>query len=309
MKKLLLIVPAMYLIGCVATPPSSPLTDVFTNKWDGSLPKLDDPQLQSLQDDLQVEFKQYMANPNTYFSRPNEVNTWPCTLSPSQLNKLTGTVDSDNDPVMKRRLVNDSRSNGGLKIKITYSNQQTIPVKASCKNGLLDGPVEFWQEVTMHNDSPMTKIADYLTTQEIQNHLIKRIWFNAQKGNSIGPIVVSTKALDSTITYSDPTLNAQAKLRPKPTSSVSFSKSSGEEPSSSVSISHVVVNGDTTVNVTTERLFGDHRREETTYWNNQMLYRKLYKNDKLHGVTTLTGQPNECWEEGEKVLTASCVMN
>lgn len=286
-----------------------------------TLPRLDDPQLQGFLDTLKAEYEQYLSSGNPHLVRPSEAKPWPCKLTPAQLNKLAGTVNSDDDPAKKREFVNSARAYHTEPIRVVYTNQIFYPVQATCKAGKLEGPVDFWVEYDMTTIAPSTFSAT--------NHLLSHIRFTAKNGNPIGLVLNNNELLKRDTTYNNPATAEMMSKQPKHnTLSVSFNASWVNEPPVSpepaVGLSHVDLdsNGKVKLTVNAVRPFGGNRHEVTRYGffgdSTHKDSSTLYKDGKQHGPqisypgmmgTFPTPGSQTCWEEGEKIMADPCTVD
>lgn len=285
-----------------------------------NLPRLDDPQLQGFLNTIKTEYEQYLSNGNQHFVRPSEAKPWPCKLTTEQLNKIAGTVNSDDDPVKKREFINSARSSHTEPIKVVFANQNFYPVQATCKAGKLEGPVDFWVEYDMTNIGPALSLA---------YHNLSHVRFTAKNGNPIGLVLKDNDMLKQVTTYNDPATAEMMSKQPKHnTLSVSFSASWVNEPLVSpeptVTLSHVDLdsNGKVKLYVNTVRPFGGNRHEVTKYGffgdSTHKDSTTLYKDGKQHGPqisysgmmgTYPVPGSQTCWEDGEKIMANPCQVD
>ncbi|HJW24732.1 MAG TPA: hypothetical protein VJ576_07520 [Rhodocyclaceae bacterium] len=279
------------------------------------LPTLDDPQLQEFLNILNTEYDQYLANPAEYFAKPATPSKWPCEVNPKFLNLIADTTNSDDIPEMKKFYLNEARSTGADPVSLVFSNQTFYPIKASCKNGKLDGPVEFAVEYDM-------SIAT--AKMDMRSHRLKRVRAVLKENAPVGPIISAISTLSSNTIYSDPaTAEMMAKQKKSDIVSAGFVAHVPSIPikshSNRVALSHVVVNGKLTRTAQTTRVADDGRVEENNYGTfgstDHRDFTNRYKDGKRHGEFvrypgTSGSYPipasKECWENGEKVLTTSC---
>lgn len=286
-----------------------------------ALPRLDDSQLQGFLDTLKTEYEQYLSSGSPHLVRPSEAKAWPCKLTMEQLNKIAGTVNSDDDPAMKRRLINSARSDRREPISMVYANQSFYPVQATCVAGKLEGPVDFWVEYDSTIIAP--------PTSSVVSHLLSHIRFTAINGNPIGLVLRVNQLLKSDTTYNNPATAEMMSKKPKQNPlSVAFSAVWVSEPpvwpEPSVNLSHVDTyrDGKAKLFVSTTRPFGGNRHEDTMYGffgdSTHKDSTTLYKDGKNHGPQIrypgMMGTfpvPGEqtCWEDGEKIMANPCTVD
>lgn len=286
-----------------------------------NLPKLDDAQLQGLLNTLRTEYEQYLSSGNPHLVRPSEAKPWPCKLTVEQLNKLAGTVNSDDDPVTKRQLINTARESHSEPMRTEYSKQTFYPVQATCKSGKLEGPVDFWVEYDEATMAPPR----FTTT----SHYVSHVRFTAKNGSPEGLVLKDQERLKQDTTYNDPaTAEMMSKLPKHNTLSVAFVATWVSETAVSqqpmVTLAHVDLdsNGNVMLTTRTVRPFGTNRHEETSYGffgdSTHKDSTSSYKDGKKHGLEIIyAGRMGKlpikgrqtCWKEGEQIMADPCTVD
>lgn len=100
-----------------------------------ALPELKDAAQAALLKEANAEYQTYAAAGDSYFKSDAAKGDWPCKIDAVQLNALAGTTDYKS-------------SAGGKEFGHAYSDVVIHPISAACKNGKLDGKVEFVYEAT-----------------------------------------------------------------------------------------------------------------------------------------------------------------
>lgn len=281
-------------------------------------PTLEDSQSHGFLEASKTEYEKYLASPDAYFAHPSEAKPWPCDLTPAQLSALAETVNSDDDPVLKRELLIDARSSGGEPPSITFSKQVFYPLQATCKANKLEGLVDFWVEFDR------AIISKGFTAND---HMLKRMRFTAKAGEAVGTMAEAGKTISSNVVWNDPeTAEIMAGAKNPVKTSVWFAQRQVLLPRQSrppmVVISHISVNGAITLTVREVRNLGDKRVQVVGYGQFGALSRRdyvqMYKDGKLHGAQISYGgmmgrfpipPSQDCYEDGQKILTADCKVD
>lgn len=277
-----------------------------------ALPALQEPQLQPLMAAISAEFQQYSANPVALVA-PQASQPWPCAVSPADLDAFSGTVDSDNDPVMKAEFVNDARASGIPPSKLTYLNKVVTPVRGQCEAGKLSGPIEYWIEYDQLISSSM---------MTMKYHNLVRVRANARDGKPEGVVLIRGTTLSQRTDYADRETAEMMAKQPQPKVSTNFFiafAAPGTAQKAQVGTSRVVVDGNVSVITHTRFSRPDGQVIEDGYGTfggaAHHDHRRLRRNGKLHGPQqTFAGKMGDfpipasttCWQEGEKVLTNNC---
>lgn len=281
-------------------------------------PRLEDPQLQAYLTTLQGNYQQYLANRNTYFTPPTESKAWPCTVSLAVLAAISGTVNSDDNPLQKRFLLIEARSKNSEPVRHIFANRTFYPVSAECKNGKLHGPLEFWVEFDQ------TVAAD-----ELSSHfrILKRVRTTVVQNKLNGPVLNEGINLRFNIRYSDPDTAAMMAAQPAMKSySVFFEATLATNPpvmqATETSLRHTEINDEPTVTLRTIRNYDAKRTEEINYGMFGPLAKPfsktLYKEGRRHGLEIIyagmmgdnpTPASTQCWDEGERILTTDCTVD
>lgn len=281
-----------------------------------TLPRLDDPQLQALLNTLSGEYEQYLASGKVHLSKPAESKPWPCDMTSAQLNQLAGIVDSDDDPIAKRKLALDARLVDAKPGKIVYKNKVFYPVQAACKDAKLRGLVEFWVEFDLAFIDPSSATYTY--------RYLRQVRFVAKNGEPSGVVLKIDDLLKQTDQSSNP---AEAATTRTPIS-VNFSAEMFDEPLSmsklTVGLNHQidVTSSKVNVYVNTIRPFNGNRHETTQYGffgdSTHKDSTTRFKDGKKHGLEVRypgkTGAfpipaSQTCWEDGQKIMTNSCTVD
>jgi hypothetical protein len=246
------------------------------------------------------------------------VQSWPCAVPAAALNRLAGTVNSDDDPATKRSFVESARTGHTTPIKDVYGNLVFYPVKVEFSAGVLQGPVDFWVEFDR------SIVASGFSTN---SHQLRHVHAVAKDNRPVGLILSSSVTLTSETTYEDPATRAMMAKQAKSTvTSISFMATWAEDPplpvAPQVAVSHVVVDGNVTLLTRTTRPLAEERVEEDSYGTfgppEHMDSRTRMRRGRLHGeqiiYSGMMGKfpvegETRCWEDGEQVLTTSCKVD
>lgn len=250
---------------------------------------------------------------------PSTGMEWPCEISTQQLNTMTELIDTDQDPIMKKKYSILAKQTGMQSFSIRYLNIKYQPVSASCDKGKLEGLVDYW--VDYQTETYAVPIYTELS------RIVAHIQFNAVNGVPQGILSKSIEVLDKTTHYTKPETAALMAKQPKRNPlSLTFSatqlKSIPSNPTDSgVSISHIDMkqNGIIVTLTSTAQPFGTDRYETEIYGNFGGPSHKdsttRYKNGVQHGAqNTYAGSMGpfpvppvtKCYENGELVMANPC---
>lgn len=148
--------------------------------------------LQGWMERLRSETSAYMANKSTAFVVPASAAPLPCDGAQAAMLKLAGLVGTQSAPDMLH-YVHDAR---------------VWPVTATCVEGQLDGPLEFWASaVEVHSD---------IKTYTLALPKLVRLQTQMSAGKPHGEVFMASRVGGSTMKYADPAVDAHAKAQNSP---------------------------------------------------------------------------------------------
>jgi hypothetical protein len=272
-------------------------------------PTPSDPKLAAAFEEAKA-FVTKAQNPN-YFEMPAAVQPWPCEVPDTQLRKLAWVLNEDEMDAKTKLAFRKSAMNAGMSSKdmqMSYRDATFAPLMAACKNGLLDGPLEFVVEYTR-------LMVSSASTMEIR--MISRQSMTIAAGERVlqAPVLNAVLAASTKITYKDPATQAMmAKLKiPQSKSlSVSYVLPQTEDDFYVTTITDAGAQGYMTM---FQRPTGPNRSEMTLYMGSTLHTLTPMKNRLPHGEqrvaeqkygTVIVPAKSTCYEDGEIILTTKC---
>ncbi len=252
-----------------------------------------------------------------YTDWPAAAQAWPCDVTELQVRRLASSLalgDGENDPLIEKAIKAGKRAAGigTNSMKTTISDVRFAPLAGGCKDGTLEGPVEFVVEFTR-----TTAMSSVTMAQRYRD----RTRAITNKGEAaIGqPQTRALLQLSSSTRYNDPATEAMMQKQPKVKSEQLIVQAS--QPLSRVvghlaQISLATTTGMAPMWMTTlSQPIGPQSVESYMYWGAQPQMVTRVKNLLQHGEQrhfpfTMNGLPIpgkvQCFEEGEEIKTTQC---
>lgn len=276
-----------------------------------------DPTLAGLYGQVKEMFP--IASAPGYMDWPAEPKPWPCDVSELQVRKLASPLargDGENDPLIEKAIKLGRRSAGaGGSSKTTISDVRFAALEGNCKEGKLEGPVEFFVEYT--------RLATGAGTDMETRYRERTRALVSQGEPAIGqPQVHAMLELSNSMHWHDPTVENMMKKAPKikterltvqvnqflsrvigHTAQIALSKSQGAEPIWNTLLSQPI---------------GPQSVESYVYLDGQLHMILRVKNLQQHGeqrhfAINFNGVtlPSfvQCFEDGEEIKTTKCDVN
>lgn len=273
-----------------------------------------DPTLAALYSQVKEMFT--TASAPGYTDWPAAAKPWPCDVTELQVRKLASSLalgDGEHDPIIEKAIKSGKRAAGvGKSSKTTISDVRFAPLSGSCKDGKLEGPVEFVVEYTSTSTS---NGIDMVSRYRDRTRVIA-----SQGEAAIGqPQSRATLQIANSMRYHDPVTEEMMKKTPKVkseqiivqaaqplsravghTAQISLAKTTGMEPMWMTILSQPT---------------GPQSVESYIYWGTQLHMITRVKNllphgEQRHFPITMNGYPVpgkvECFDEGEEIKTTQC---
>jgi hypothetical protein len=252
-----------------------------------------------------------------YMDMPTDAKPWPCAVTELQLRRWIGYMalnDADLDDKARKANAAAFRASGmsADELKSTVRDVRQAPLVASCKDGKLDGPLEFVLEYTRVLDMPVAIMETRTRT---------RITLQIAAGEQVMNAAVSVNSLQlsSKSTYKDPAVEAMMQKTKTPQVTMRMAVASlplnDEEGYSAVITETRAGSGPAEWMTVMSQPTGPKRMETRTYRGSALWTIARIKNQRMHGEqksfpTTFSGVPvpggSQCFEDGELIKTTRC---
>jgi hypothetical protein len=246
-----------------------------------------------------------------YLDMPSTVQSWPCEVPELQLRKYASALNDNEMPVKIKVAQRKSTLNAGMtsnEMKTSIRDVNFAPLVATCKDGALEGPLEFLVEYTRVIEGPAS-------VTEIRMRVRKSMTLAAGQPVMQTPSLSASLQLSFKNTQKDPAMQAMMeKIKtPDPTTrSATYSLQFSDDEEYSARIADLGANGWSTV---LQRPTGPKRSEVATYKGSGLLRVTPMKNGLAHGEQRTTEQKygtmivpakSDCFEEGEIIQSVKC---
>ena len=276
-------------------------------------PAPQDPQLATAF--MQAQALLEKSGSGAYMDMPGDPKPWPCSVTELQVRKLAYVLSDDELDEKTRKTANIAYRSGGLgsnDIKTTVREVRFAPISANCKNGKLDGPLEFVIEFTRIIDMP-TAINE--TRSRSRMHLM----MSGGEAMVDAPQGVTTRQLSNKISFKDPAMDALVQKNKPPQSTVILASYS--LPSSGDAGYSAVITETRTGLFTREwttmliRPTAPKRMENSSFRGASLWMVTHSKNGRMHGEArtypatfggVLVPGSMSCYEDGEEIKTTKC---
>jgi hypothetical protein len=272
-------------------------------------PPPSDPKLAAVFEEAKV----LMAKAQTagYWEVPANAQPWPCEVPDLQLRKYAYVLNDDEMDEKAKLASRKASLNAGMSskdMKMSYRDPIFVPLVATCKNGLLDGPLEFFAEYTRVMDST-------LATMEMRMRF--RYVMTVAAGQAVvqAPVLTTSMTVSTKNVYKDPAMQAtMAKIKVPEIKSLTATSVMPVTADDYyfASITNMGAQGWMTM---LQRPTGPKRAEMTSYKGSSLLMVMPLKNSLPHGEQRMTEQKygtvivpakSTCYEDGEIILTTQC---
>ncbi len=253
-----------------------------------------------------------------YLDMPQGAQPWPCPVTELELRRYAHVLSDDeqDDPDKKAR--NAAYSNAGMRsndIKTSIKDVRYAPIAASCKNGKLDGALEFVLESTRITDMPVVVI-------EMRSRSRIRLMLSGGLPIMQAPMSEATLELSDKTRYKDAATQAMMDKDPS-AASKTISASYTQPVNADVGYSAVILDIQTGHSghewmTLLNRPTGPKSMELSHYRGSQLWMRSHTKNGRSHGEhrtypavfggVTVPGS-TQCYEDGEQIKTTQCNVN
>lgn len=158
------------------TCPDCPIAIGGTVASISALPDATDPEIQGLLDRAKTEFAAFSASGGMSMQPPTTWKPMPCTSAIPKLRELARRQDLADMTVDDQK---DYRAQlpGKVLLDMHYIGMLIWPVEATCVDGLLEGPLDFWIYAV--------RVEDFGATMSTQP-MIEHVQANMRKGRAIG---------------------------------------------------------------------------------------------------------------------------
>lgn len=262
------------------------------------------------------------ASASGYMDLPAQQQAWPCAIDEVQLRRLVGAVSSAELDARGRRSQRLMYAGVGMRdseMQTTISDVRLVPLAAQCKDGKLDGPLEFMLQSTRTMDMPTA-------STEIRSRVRFQGVIAGGERVPTAPIHVATWTYGMATTFKDAAtrkLMENVKTPQVLTLSANTSLPQDADAAWSATIIETRTGASQREWMT---LFtqptGARRNEMTNYRGAALWMRQSMKNGLQHGVVqtfpfqvgagaaavTVPGSL-KCYEDGEEIKTTQCTVD
>lgn len=249
-----------------------------------------------------------------YMDLPDTPKPWPCAVADLEIRKHGGAL---NDEELKKAFPQGLKQRRhAVNVKVGIRDVRHAPIAAGCKNGKLDGPLEFMMEFTR-------VIESYDYVMEARYRVRKSMRLKSGKAEAGAPISETTLEVAQTVKYKNPAQQEQMekhyRANPfKKALSVNYALPGdvgGMTDFYAVSIRDNRSGGWMT---TMSRPTGPGRVITNAYDGAALSMAMPMKNNQLHGETrfyetTPDGKSvlksTQCHEDGEQIMTTDCKVD
>jgi len=252
-----------------------------------------------------------------YMDMPADAKPWPCAVTELQLRRWVGYMalnDTDLDEKARKANVAAFRASGmsADELKTTIRDVRHAPLVATCKDGKLDGPLEFVLEYT--------RVLD-MSVAIMETRTRARMVMQLANGEKVAtaPVTSNTLQLSSKSTYKDPAVEAMMQKTKPPQASMRMAIASAplneDEGYSAVITETRTGSGPIEWMTVLAQPTGPKRMETRTYRGSALWTIARIKNQRMHGEqktfpTSFNGVPvpggSQCFEDGEQIKTTQC---
>lgn len=261
------------------------------------------------------------ASASGYMDLPAQPQAWPCAIDELKLRKLVGAVSSAEQDAKARRTARLAYADVGMRdsdLQTAISDVRLVPIAAQCKDGQLDGPLEFMLESAQTLDMPAT-------TTEMRSRIRYQGVMAAGERVLAAPIQVAHWTYATKTTFKDAaTRKLMDSVKTPEVRSLSASMSLPQDADAAHATTIIETHMDSQREWMTvfNRPTGPRRMEMTNYRGATLWKRQAMKNGLPHGVTqafpfqvgsgasavTIPGSL-KCYEDGEEIKTTQCTAD
>jgi len=246
-----------------------------------------------------------------YLDFPANPPAWPCAVSDFQQRKLAWVLNDDEMDEKTKLAFRKSSMNAGMNskdMKMLYKDAVFAPLAASCKDGKLDGPLEFVVEYTRVFDSPAS-------TMEMRMSVRQSMTVAAGEQAFGTPVSTSVTTVSTKTAYKDPAVQsamAKVKMPEIKIFTATYSLPLNADDYYVATISDMGAQGWMTL---LQRPTGSKRSEMSSYMGANLYSVQPMKNGLPHGEqrtmeqkygSVIVPAKNTCYEDGEIILTTQC---
>jgi hypothetical protein len=252
-----------------------------------------------------------VARAGSYLDFPANPQPWPCEVSDYQQRRLAWVLNDDEMDEKVKLAFRKAAINSGTQskdMKMSYKDAIFAPLVASCKDGKLDGPLEFFVEYTRAIESPAS-------TMEMRMRVRQSMVLAAGEQVYQTPVITSLIIAKTNTIYKDPSMQAMmAKLKIPEIKSFSTTYTlplSADD----YYIATITDMGDHGWMTILQRPTGPNRSEMLSYKGANLLSVTPMKIGLPHGEQRMMEQKygsivvpakSTCYEDGEVILTTQC---
>lgn len=251
----------------------------------------------------------------SYLEMPSTPNPWPCEVTELQLRKFAGALTSEELDLKEQKKLKRIFSDMGISmkgIKEKYSDVHYAPIIASCRNGKLDGDLEFIIEYTKVSNYP-----DYVhkVSERKRKHIT--LFDGEYKNQGIETEVIMN--ISDEMTFINTEVQAAAARDNSPKSKYNSTRCSeliGEDVSYTASIVELITDKKPTTVLTSLSLpTGANKMQSMSYDGSTLIDIFNFKNNVMHGehhsyARVIEGfqipESIQCFENGEEIKTTKC---
>lgn len=245
-------------------------------------------------------YKQYAASTGDYFKFDPAMKSWPCDVSQRQLRQWTDIIDSADLQKTAKRPHKESTSTATTaspKFGYSYENVVFHPVSATCKNGKLDGNVEFIYEGTRKAWGP---------TYQKTSHEVAKVTMRIEGGHPVHLL-----ELKKSVSGDQASNNQAANQKPAmPSDTVNIRSTAVQYHHHRPSTATIVMAGGPNPMYFLKRPVANHRVEKTFYAGTDLMSVETQDKAGLNDGLALSYKDGQavktCFKHGRQIDLKSC---
>jgi hypothetical protein len=258
------------------------------------------------------------AGTSGYLDMPEGGKPWPCPVTSLQLRKLGNLLNDDERDDKTKKTMERMYNDAGMKssdLKSSVKNVSYAPIVATCKDGKLDGELEFVMEATRVMEMPTA------TTESTSR---TRYLFTMSAGKLVetAPSTQASTQVSMAMTYKDPKIQelvGKNRLPQIKSVTATYVEPVDKDTSYVAAITETRKGFFSKEYVTSLMLpTGPKRMESRSYRGAELFTVMHWKNGKMHGESrtypfTVGGYSapgsTVCYEDGEVIKTTNCQVD
>lgn len=261
------------------------------------------------------------ASASGYMDLPAQPQAWPCAIDELKLRRLVGAVSNAEQDAKTRRTTRLMYAGVNMRdsdLQTMISDVRLVPIAAQCKDGQLDGPLEFMLESTRTMDMPTF-------TTEMRSRIRYQGVMAMGERVLAAPIQVATWTYATKSTFKDAaTRKLMDSVKTPEVRSLSASMALPQDADAAHATTIIETHTDSQREWMTlfNQPTGPRRMEIMSYRGSTLWMRQAMKNGLQHGVVqtfpfqagsgasaiTIPGSL-KCYEDGEEIKTTQCTVD